>query len=277
MRNKIDKRILEKGFLLTSHRGTFKANIIENTIGSFNAAILEGGDIVEIDLIKSKDGVLYLFHDGNEKRVFQKDINIFDLTSSEIDELTIYNHITKATDEKLLKLDDYFKYLQGLDFEFFVNIDRSWDYLDILLPKISEYGLNDRMVIKGPVGDYLSEYKEDLKDFMFLAIVRTKEDVSKAIELLDGNVLGFEIIVLDGNNSLDDKDYLKELQEQSYLIWINSITLDYKTPLFYKLDDDNVIKSLDTEAWDKIMEYNPQIIQTDWIGIWDRYREKRSK
>ena len=56
----------EKGVLVAAHRGTSGGNIPPNTIAAFDLALKEGADILEMDLFKSLDGEIFVFHTGTE-------------------------------------------------------------------------------------------------------------------------------------------------------------------------------------------------------------------
>ncbi len=53
--------------ILCAHRGIFGGNIPCNTIASFDFAIAEGADMIELDVTKSADGELFVFHPGMER------------------------------------------------------------------------------------------------------------------------------------------------------------------------------------------------------------------
>ncbi|MEN3027646.1 MAG: glycerophosphodiester phosphodiesterase [Aquificaceae bacterium] len=60
---------------LIGHRG-LPARELENTLRSIQKAMEAGADIVEVDIQRTKDGVLVLSHDENLKRTFGVDLNI---------------------------------------------------------------------------------------------------------------------------------------------------------------------------------------------------------
>ena len=269
----LQKLVEEKGFLIAAHRGTFKANIIENTIGSFKGAIMEGADIVEIDLIRSTDGVLYLFHDGAEGRVFNKDINIFELSSKEIDELVFYNQLVTPIDVKVTRLVDYLDFLKTVKRDFVINIDRCFDYFDELLPILDQYDLAERILIKAPVVKEVEKLADHNIKYPFMGIVKTEKDV-ETLESIEGlNLVALELIVTKEGDYFDNVEVIKELKEKGYLIWLNSITLHDEAPLFHRFDDNTVIHSMSYDVWDELMKYSPDIIQTDWIAILSKYRK----
>ena len=46
--------------LITAHRGVTGGNIPGNTLAAFDAALLQGADMIEIDVDMSRDGKLYI-------------------------------------------------------------------------------------------------------------------------------------------------------------------------------------------------------------------------
>ena len=50
--------------LLVAHRGISGGNIPCNTIAAFDAALADGADMIELDVSRSLDGTLYVFHGG---------------------------------------------------------------------------------------------------------------------------------------------------------------------------------------------------------------------
>ena len=54
--------------ILCAHRGIWGGNIPCNNIIAYDFAIREGADMVEIDVTKSADGELFIFHDETADR-----------------------------------------------------------------------------------------------------------------------------------------------------------------------------------------------------------------
>lgn len=75
------------GLPIIVHRGVSKA-APENTLEAYAAAIDFGADGVEIDIRRSKDGVLYLFHDNDLDRLTNGSGKVRDLTYYELLKIT---------------------------------------------------------------------------------------------------------------------------------------------------------------------------------------------
>ena len=74
--------------LKIGHRGAGK-EIPENTIASFNAALDAGMDAVELDVRRTKDGKLVVFHDEKMKRLTGAGGSIGDYTLSELEKMRV--------------------------------------------------------------------------------------------------------------------------------------------------------------------------------------------
>ena len=101
-----------KKFINFAHRG-FSKKHTENTLEAFKEAHKVGYDFFELDVRSSKDGVVYVFHDQDFKRLIGKKVFISDLLSSQIDKIRL------PEGYKVLKLEKLFTLFPNV----FFNID----------------------------------------------------------------------------------------------------------------------------------------------------------
>lgn len=73
--------------IVIGHRGSIYG--VENTLESIDAAIEKGADFVEVDVQLTADNVPVVVHDFNLKRVSGLDINVYDLTLEQIQEIPL--------------------------------------------------------------------------------------------------------------------------------------------------------------------------------------------
>ena len=73
------------------------------SIESFKYALEIGSDIIETDIQLSSDGIPYIFHDDDLKRIPGIEKNFNELLASEIDELNIFDDYKIPTLEETLK------------------------------------------------------------------------------------------------------------------------------------------------------------------------------
>jgi len=87
------------------HRGS-PSIITENTLPSFQKAIDQGADGVELDIRLSQDGQLVVFHDVNLKRLSDRRENISDLSLTEIQAIELYKKDNQIEDAYIPSLND---------------------------------------------------------------------------------------------------------------------------------------------------------------------------
>ncbi len=119
------------------HRG-IPALELENTIPSIEKAIQLGADIVEVDVQKTRDGVLVLSHDENLKRTFGVDVNVREVSWSELKDI-------RKNGYYLARLEEAFEVVDG-EAGMFVEIKHSEDTSDVLR-LIEEKGVKDRVAV----------------------------------------------------------------------------------------------------------------------------------
>ena len=90
------------GLAVMAHRGG-SLEAPENTLESFKYALDIGSDIIETDIQLSSDGIPYIFHDDDLKRIPGIEKNFNELLASEIDELNIFDDCKIPTLEETLK------------------------------------------------------------------------------------------------------------------------------------------------------------------------------
>lgn len=269
MNTKFYKALEEKKLLIAAHRGSFGGSIIDNTELSAKVAISLGADIVELDAIKSTDGVLYTYHDGGEKRSFEIDKNIKTLSSKEIDELEYRNCLGEKTGQRVLRLEELFKKLKG---KCFINLDRSWDYLDEVFPMIKKLGMEDQVIVKThPTDEAFNFLKNSDIKLMYMVIASKKEDILKFM-VPEINMVAAEILFTEEDAEIIDREFIEFLKEKNIKIWLNSITLGSRFNLSAHYDDNLSIEK-DGEGWKWLVDRGAEIIQTDWPGLLKEFRK----
>ncbi len=266
----LEKR--QKNILIAAHRGTVGGNIIPNTELSFKNALLHGADIVEMDIIKSTDGVFYAFHDGEEKKIINKDIDLKKCDSRQIDSFNIYNSLFLKTNRHLERAEDVLLSLKG---KCFINIDRSWFYWKDTINFLRNLNMENQLILKSPVEKRLIDELECLDpSFMYMPII---DDIKQWEMIKDRNIniVAVELVFNDINSPLVSKDFLSELKQLSILLWVNSIMLDDDIILSAKIDDNLSIKEGFDKGWGNLIEMGFDIIQTDWPALLEKYINSR--
>ena len=90
------------GVAISAHRGG-SIEAPENTIESFEYSIELGSSYIETDVQLSSNGIPYIFHDDDLKRLFGKNIIFNSLHSDEIDKLVLFDKYKIPTLESTLQ------------------------------------------------------------------------------------------------------------------------------------------------------------------------------
>ena len=132
------KRYLDyDGIKVLAHRGGAEESY-ENTTESFEYSQLLGCEFIETDVQVSSDGIPYIFHDDDLKRILNKPVRFDSLSSNEIDDLSIFNSC------KIPKLSDTLLRFPNLCFQ----IDFKTD--EVVMPAldvINDMNVFDRVCI----------------------------------------------------------------------------------------------------------------------------------
>lgn len=75
-------------FIIMAHRGDVTSGV-ENTMGAFEGAIRARADYIELDILQTKDGKLAVIHDENLKRLSGKNVNVYDLTLAQLQQIPL--------------------------------------------------------------------------------------------------------------------------------------------------------------------------------------------
>lgn len=274
----LNQQMEEKKFLIAVHRGTWSGNVIENTILSYEAALLHGADMFEVDLSPSTDGVLYDFHDGGELRLLGIRQNIKRLSSKEIDQLIFRNYLWEPSMRRVERFEDMLKHFTGTDVLY--NIDRAWDCLDLVHEMMQKFpGAEKQAVIKTPVKDeYLEFFKNCPVKYMYMPIAYSMEDIRKVLAIPEINLVGAEIIALTPEDDLFQDENVRWLREQNLFLWANTIALSGLKAnwLYGGMDDDLALEKGPDASWGVLLDKGINVMQTDWPLQMNLYRKQKT-
>jgi len=267
------QKLKEKKLLIAAHRGISGGNIIANTIPGFRAALQSGADIIEFDVIKSTDGILYIYHDGTEPFHLRVKQNIKTMSSKRIESFRYYNSADFYSEFGIEKLDNVLEEFAG---KTLMNIDRAWDIFPDLLEKLDQFKVKDHILIKSPVKKQPLSFLNNFgRDYMFMPVIKNYDEIEKVRHFERINVVGMELVTQSPENLLFQDKTVAEIKDSGYFAWVNSITFDDKHILYGGLDDNTSIIDSPDKGWGKLIEKGFDIILTDWPGLLYTYREKR--
>lgn len=258
--------------LVAVHRGTHAGLVQPNTVAAAWAAVASGGDIVELDVARSADGVYYMFHDGYEKPLLGSDRSILEMTSEEIDVLEYAVHEGRGCGH-VERTRDVVAALRGIP----LNIDRSWRYWgDGFLEQLAQWGNVENLIVKcRALEPFVSQLGACTIPFPFIPNVRSRQELDLVLAAEGVNLVGLELIATHPGDDLADADLFAELADKGLAIWVNTINLESGIPRFQGLDDQVSVFSDPDEGWGRLPDYHVDIIQTDWPWLAKSYFQQR--
>lgn len=272
----LNEKLGSEPFLIAVHRGSSMGNIIENTLPAFYAAMQSGADILEIDVVRSSDGRFYLFHDGNERRLLGQEKNIREMDSAFIESLNYRNNIGHVVNYKVEKMDNALTALKGTGM--LLNLDRSWDDWNTLLPYLDQFDMADQIILKSPVNQScLSILEQHPVKYPYMPIIKKLDEIDEVLSYQNINLTGMELIAKDKDSVFFQDNIIRDIKERKLFIWLNAIVLNHKDVLYAKYDDDQSIIKGPAYGWGELVEKGCDIIQTDWPSLLDNYRKEISK
>lgn len=123
--------------LVLSHRG-FADGGVENTISGLEAADAVGVDLVEMDVMQTKDGGFVVMHDVELSRLAGEALHVKDLTLDELTGITVRNHL--GFEDRIPSLAEYVMRAAELDLPLLLEIKLSGaetdDHVDLLVDEL---------------------------------------------------------------------------------------------------------------------------------------------
>ncbi len=250
--------IKSKGVLIAAHRGTCGGNVIQNTTLAYKNALLHGADMIEIDAAKTKDGIFFSFHNGQESVELGVDTDIREMTSEEVESYNTLNSLHEYVGQKVERLDFVLEQFRD---KCLINIDRSWFYWKEIIEYLESKNMKNQILLKSVVEEkYLKELEESKSGLMYMPIVKSMEEW-EMVKQYDINVAAEELIFDDLQGKFTDEDFLKELVDANILPWVNVITLNDEIVLSGGLDDNLAIAEGFDKSWGRLIDMGFKILQ----------------
>ncbi len=262
--NKIFERAQKKGSpLLAAHRGVCGANIPCNTLLSYEIAVAQGADIVELDVAKSADGQYFAFHPGMEYAYLKTGKTVSEMTADEVRSVAILNCDEAKTHYRIPTLDQAFSLLKD---KVFINVDKYWTDIEGITEKIRRAGVEKQVIVKTAIDDaLLKEVERVAPDLMFMPLVRHTDDVTDKLLERNINFIGVEALFDKLSDQVATKRYIESMHDKGLIVWGNAIVYDEREVISAGLTDDISLEKGGAYGWGKLRELGFDVIQTDWL------------
>ena len=260
--------------LIAAHRGRWGANVPTNTCAAFEVALRQGASILEMDIVKSIDGELFIFHTGLEPRFLGKDIDLTKMTAKEIRKLRLINGDGNETDQGVSAFEDVLELTKN---RCILNLDRCAEFFGDVAAMVRRHDMENQILMKSaPTKEAIAQIENSQASrCMYIPILKeTTEgwDLVKASKL---NLVGAEIVFSREDSPIMEENFVETLHKEGLEAWGNSLVFSYKEPLAAGHNDDVSLMKDPELGWGWLIDHGFDIIQTDWTGDLHQYLMKR--
>ena len=258
---------------VAAHRGTAGANIPCNTIPAFDIALKGGASILEMDLFKSADGEIFIFHTGKEPYQLNKDIDLTQLNSNEIRQLSLINIDFNATHWGINTFDEVLEHFKG---RCILNLDRIGTCIPDVIKVVERHNMREQILLKHePIPGILKIIEELAHDYMFMPIYMEEDTASEMIERMNINYIGAELVFKTEQSPVVQPEYIEKMKRNGKTLWGNAVLYNYMIPLSAGHTDDVSLIETPDKGWGWLIDHGFDIIQTDWTYQCCKYLKDR--
>nr|WP_315051980.1 glycerophosphodiester phosphodiesterase family protein [uncultured Lachnoanaerobaculum sp.] len=258
---------------VVAHRGAAGSNIPCNTIPAFDIALKGGASILEMDLFKSIDGKIFIFHTGKEPYQLNKNIDLTKLDSEEIKKLRLINVDFYPTQWGINSFDDVLEHFKG---RCILNLDRIGDCIPDVIKAVERHNMKDQVLLKhAPIPSVLKIIEDVAPDYMFMPIYMEEDNASEIIEKMNINYIGAELVFKTEESPVIQPEYIESMKKRGKTLWGNAVLYNYKIPLSAGHTDDVSMIDDPDKGWGWLVDHGFDIIQTDWTYQCCKYLKDR--
>lgn len=265
----------EKNILIAAHRGTAGGNIPCNTIAAFDIALRDGADILEMDLFKTVDDEIFIFHTGQEPSQLDRHIRVETLTAQEVRSLRLVNGDLNETFLGLNTFDEILEHYKG---RCIMNLDRCGHILDHVVKKVEQHNMRDQILLKSdPSETSLKLVEAYAPSYNYMPVFMEEDCASALIENMDIKYVGAELVFKSETSPVAQDSYIQAMKKAGKLLWANSLVYASKVKLSAGHNDDISITGDPDAGWGWLADKGFDIIQTDWTHHCVQYFKDRSR
>ena len=152
--------------LVLAHRG-FSGGGVENTLSGLDAADEAGADLVEMDVMQTRDGEFVAMHDAKLDRLAGRPDAVKDLTLDELTQITVRD--LAGHEDTIPSFADYVRHAQRLDMPLLIEIKLGGgdtpDHVERLIAELEELDALDQHIyhsLDAPSVERLKQLRPDL-------------------------------------------------------------------------------------------------------------------
>lgn len=270
------KESVRDHIIVVAHRGVTGGNIPCNTLASYEIALKQGADMIEVDVSCSADGKLFLFHPMMETAHLNKPLLLRALPFSVIKKLHYVNMDNTPTQFTISSFDDFLDRFKG---RCYINIDKFWSNPEKIYKAIKAHGMTEQCLVKSKPSEKVSSLLEALApEIPYMPIVKGNEHSFHEMLLKRNiNYVGVETVFSDDNSYLATEEFIDKMHRDGILVWANSIIFSHKVQLAGGHSDDTALTVSEDVGWGWLADRGFDMIQTDWPMMLIDYLKRTDK
>ena len=260
--NTLATAVQEKGVLVAAHRGVASGNIPCNTLAAFEAALRQGADILETDVILSDEGELYIFHTKQEPNHLNKAIRLERLDREQVLSQRFVNVDNDETPYSVVTLDSFLETFKNRGL---INLDHAWDFIPEVTAAIRRHGMEDQILMKTPAKlKFFQTMEQVAPDVMFMPVLKEVDEFTPLLETMDINFVAAEVVFAREDSLMCSEEYIESHHRKGRKLWGNPLLYSYKAQLTAGHNDDIAVTSDPEYGWGWLVDKGYDILQTDW-------------
>ncbi len=274
MKFDLQQSVREKIFTV-AHRGVAGGNIPCNTMAAYEIALQQGADMIEIDLDRTADGTLVIFHPEMERPQLGMEQRISQLTWEEVKQLRYLNGDDVPTQFGIETFDDVLEALRG---RCYINADKFWGAPKEIAKTIRRHGMADQVLVKSAPSPAVEQILGEVApEIAYMPIIRSADGVHEAMMRSGLNYVGCEILFYSDRDPQVSCEFLNRLHQDGKVAWVNAIVYDHKEQIAAGHSDDLSLLGHPEQGWGWLVDRGFDMIQTDWPAMMIDYLKKVGK
>ncbi len=245
--------------LVACHRGDWR-NWPENSLAAIESVIGMGADIVELDLALTSDSVLVVCHDRTLNRTTTGRGLIAEIPYDSVQRCFLKSGHGVATAHRMPTLREALEVCKD---RIVVNIDKGYQYYDLVQALSEELGVTGQLLIKGksPVEDVAAKFSSYEHNMMYMPIIDILKPKGQALfaEYRDKGITPLAYEVCWSEYTPEVEACMREVISGGSKLWVNSLW----PTLNGGLCDDAAFEGDPAEVYGKLVDMGATMIQTD--------------
>lgn len=267
--------------IIVAHRGVAGGNIPCNTLTAYEIALKQGADMIEVDLSRTADGHLVIFHPGMEAVHLFSNRRIPGMKLEEVKRLRYANFDNTETQFGVVMFDEVLEQFKG---RCYINVDKFWGCPEDIYRAVKRHNMEDQILVKSSLSEKVLSVLENVApELPFVPIVKDSHPMHEELKRRNINYVGAEVLFKKDDSEVAGDEFIEMMHKEEKLVWVNTIIYNYREQLSGGHSDDTALSDSMEKGWGWIADRGFDFIQTDWPGMLipflketDRYyREKR--